>query len=79
MKITIKFMGTLGQDLSGIDQSGQIALNLPHGSQVIDIFKYYKIPIGQEYTSVINNKVARPSDMLLDGMTVTLLQTVYGG
>jgi len=79
MKILIKFMGNLGHDLPGIDDSGEQALDLPEGALVEDIFKYFNITVDNGCAVIINYKISKHTDALTDGMIVTLLQGAYGG
>ena len=79
MKVVIKFMGDLGHDLPGIDDSGKVVLDLPEGARVTDILKYFNIPVDKGCVVIINNKISKHTDILTDDMVVTLLQEVYGG
>jgi len=79
MKVVIKFMGNLGHDLPGIDDSGKEILDLPEGARVTDIFKCFNIPIDKGYVVIINNKISKHTDILTDDMVVTLFQAAYGG
>ena len=79
MKVTIKFMGTLGQELLGDKHETETMLEFPSGAVVKEVFDRYNIPVSKEYIALIDHRVAKPDESLKDGMVVSLFHAAYGG
>ncbi len=79
MNITVKFMGSLGQELFGSDRLETTTLNLPEGSSVGRLFEHYNIPQSKEYVAIIDGRISQLDKILSDGVIVTFFHSAYGG
>lgn len=79
MKVIVKFMGTLAQEFLGGNPKAEITLEFPSGTCIKDVFDRYNIPVSKGYTALINHRVAKPDELLKDGMVVVFFHAAYGG
>jgi len=79
MKVTVKLFGTLGQGVAGYDPEKGLAVEMREGARVKELLGRLKISEVKGGVVAAGGKVLHPEDPLEDGLSVHLLQAVYGG
>jgi len=79
MKVAVKLFGTLGQAVPGYDPEKGLEVEIREGARVKDLLGRLKISGVKGGVVAAGGKVLHPEDSLKDGMSVHLLQAVYGG
>ena len=79
MKVTVRLFGTLDRAFTGYDPEKGIEVELREGARVKDLLEGLKISEVKGSVATAGGKVLHLEDLLKDGMSVHLLQAVYGG
>jgi sulfur carrier protein ThiS len=79
MKVTVKLFGTLGQAVPGYDSEKGLELEIREGAAVKDLLEGLRISEVKGGVVTAGGRILHPEDPLKDGMSVHLLQAVYGG
>lgn len=79
MKVTVRLFGTLGRAFTGCDPEKGIEVEVREGARVKDLLEGLKISEVKGSVVTAGGKVLHLEDLLKDGMSVHLLQAVYGG
>ena len=79
MKIKVRLYGALGKGIAGHDPLKGLTLDLPDGSQVIDLIEYLKIPRKKVGIISIDGSLAKDSRVLQAGNFVVLYRPIFGG
>lgn len=78
-KVSVKLFGTLSHAVPGYDPENGFEMQIADGTKVKDLLARLKIPEIKGCVVTVDGKVLHPEDPLKDGMSVRLLQAVYGG
>ncbi len=79
MKVTVKLFGTLGQAVPGYDPEKGLEMEIREGAKVKHLLGELRISEVKGGVVAADGRVLHPEDRLKDGMSVHLLQAVYGG
>lgn len=79
IKVTVKLFGTLGQVFPGYDPEKGLEVEMREGARVEDLLDRLKILEAKAGVVAAGGRVLHLKDPLKDGMSVHLLQAVYGG
>ena len=79
MKVTVRFFGTLSRKFPGYDPVKGLEVEIPDGARVKDLLAHLGIPEVKGGVAAVEGVILRLEDPLKDGVSVHLLQTVYGG
>lgn len=79
MKVKVRLFGTLSQKLSGYDPEKGIEVEIPDEARVKDLLARLGIPEAKGGIAAVEGVILHLDDPLRDGLTVHLLQAVYGG
>ena len=79
LKVTVKWFGTLDHAFPGVDPEKGLEVEMREGARVRDLLERLGVFEGEGGAVAAGGKVLHPEDPLEDGMSVHLLQAVYGG
>ena len=79
MKVTVKLFGTLGKDFTGVDTLKGMAVNIPDDARVKDLLAHLDISKNRGYVVSMNNTIAKSTDILFNGATIQIFQSLAGG
>jgi len=79
VKVRVKLFGTLGEAVPGYDPEEGLEVEIAEGAKVKDLLARLDILEVKGGVVTAGGKVLRSEDPLNDGMSVHLLQAVYGG
>jgi sulfur-carrier protein len=79
MKLKVRLFGTLGQRFSGYDPQKGLDVEIPDGARVKDLLAHLGIPETKGEVVAADGKILHLEDPLNEGMSLQLLQAVYGG
>ena len=79
MKVRVKLFGTLGQDFPGYDSLKGLDVNIPEAARVKDLLAHLDIPETKGSMVIMDNTIAKPTDKLVNGAAINILQTLAGG
>ena len=79
MKLSLTLYSSLKQYCPPEFSGGKGTIDLKEGSTVSDLIEFLGISPLEEYTVVLNNRLAKEEDVLADGDQVAFLPPVSGG
>jgi sulfur carrier protein ThiS len=79
MKVRVKVFGTLNPAVPEYDPEEGLELPMADGAKVKDLLASLELSTGRGTVAASDGRILGPEDLLKDGMTVEVLQTVFGG
>lgn len=79
MDITVKLFGTLPEQHSGYNPEDGLSLSLPDGATVKDLLEKLELTESDRYVTVVNGRVEKKEQVLVDGAAVSIFQLATGG
>lgn len=79
MIVKVKLFGSLGRKFPGHDPAKGIEVEIPDGARVKDLLTHLGIPETRGGVAAVEGVILHLEDPLRDGVSVHLLQAVYGG
>jgi sulfur carrier protein ThiS len=79
MKVTVKLYGTLRQRFPGYRYSEGLEVEIPDGATVKDLLALLEIPESLGTVVIMEGRILKADENIRDGVTVNILQSIYGG
>jgi len=79
LKVRVKLFGTLGQDFPGYDSLNGLDVDIPDEARIKDLLAWLDISETKGFMVTMANSISKPTDKLVNGETIQILQTLAGG
>jgi sulfur carrier protein ThiS len=79
VKVRVRVFGTLNRAVPGYDPEKGLEMPMADGAKVKDLLVSLELSTGRGAVAASDGRILCPEDLLKDGMTVEVLQTVFGG
>lgn len=79
MNVTVKLFGTLGDHLPGYDPDRGIDVDIPDGTRVKDLLAHLEIHRTKGVIVAANGKLLKPDEVIENGGSFQIFQSVFGG
>ena len=79
MKVKVRLYGTLSQRFPGYRHSEGLEVELPDGAAAKDLLALLEISESQGAVVIMEDRILKADDRIRGGVTVNVLQSIYGG
>jgi sulfur carrier protein ThiS len=79
MNVIVKLFGTLPAGYPSYDPNKGILIDIKECASVKELLDHLDIHCNKRCFVAVNNKVAKPTDILSEHMAVNIFQMAYGG
>jgi sulfur carrier protein ThiS len=79
MRMRVKLYGTLSQQFPDYRHSEGIEVEIPEGTTVKDLLKRLEISESQGALVAMEGRILKANDTMKCGVSVNVLQAIYGG
>lgn len=79
MKVTVRLFGTLMKQFPHYDPECGIEIEIPDGTSVHGLLRHLEISDAQRGIVTSGGLILRADDPLKDGISVNIIQPVFGG
>ena len=79
MKVKVRLYGTLSQRFSGYQHSQGLEVEIPEGATVKDLLALLEFSESQGIVVIAEGRILKADDKMQDGVSVNVLQAIYGG
>jgi sulfur carrier protein ThiS len=79
MKVKIRLFGTLRQRFPEYRHSEGLEVEIPDRATVKNLLALLEIPESRGTVAIMEGRILKADDKIRDGVTVNILQSIYGG
>jgi len=79
MNVNVKLFGTLGDQLPGYDPERGIDVDIPDGARVKDLLANLEIHGTKGVIVAAEGRLLKPDEVMENGGSVQIFQSVFGG